>query len=319
MNESMKTIYEAGMYGLIVGDALGVPVEFLDREELKQNPVTGMRAYGTHNQPAGTWSDDSSMALATLDSIGKEKAINPENIIEGFARWSMRAEYTPFGEVFDIGIATHSAIVKYVQGIEASKCGGTDEYDNGNGSLMRILPVCIYLWDRAKKICTSDDEGIYQIHSVSALTHAHIRSQMACGIYYFLVKAILNEGGSLISRLQTGIDKAWAYYRRDLRNNMELSKYDRLTDLNEFQVLNEEQIKSSGYVVDTLEAAIWCLITTDSYKDAVLKAVNLGNDTDTVGAVTGGLAGIYYGYDAIPGEWIDELKGKNILSEVIDD
>lgn len=313
----MKDIMKAGMYGLIVGDALGVPVEFLDRNVLQNNPVTGMRAYGTHHQPAGTWSDDSSMALATLDSINKENGINPEKIMENFANWSLHSAYTPFNEVFDMGIATHSAIIKYAQGIEAIKCGGTGEYDNGNGSLMRILPACIYLWDRAKKICTSDDEGIYMIHSVSALTHAHIRSQMACGIYYFLVKSILNESGSLISRLQVGIDKALAYYRRDLRNNKELGHYERLIDLKEFALTDEDKIKSSGYVVDTLEAAIWSLITTDSYKDAVLRSVNLGNDTDTVGAVAGGLAGLYYGFDAIPSEWMDELKGRVILKEII--
>lgn len=313
----MKDIMKAGMYGLIVGDALGVPVEFLDRSVLQNNPVTGMRAYGTHHQPAGTWSDDSSMALATLDSINKENGIHPEKIMENFANWSLHSAYTPFGEVFDMGIATHSAIVKYAQGNDATKCGGTGEYDNGNGSLMRILPACIYLWDRAKKICTSDDEGIYMIHSVSALTHAHIRSQMACGIYYFLVKSILNESGNLISRLQIGIDKALTYYRRDLRNNKELGNYDRLIDLKEFALTDEDKIKSSGYVVDTLEAAIWSLITTDSYKDAVLKSVNLGNDTDTVGAVAGGLAGLYYGFDAIPSEWMDELKGKEVLKEII--
>lgn len=313
----MKDIMKAGLYGLIVGDALGVPVEFLDRSILKNDPVKGMRAYGTHNQPAGTWSDDSSMALATLDSINKDNGINPEKIMENFANWSLHGDYTPFGEVFDMGIATHSAIIKYAQGTDATKCGGTGEYDNGNGSLMRILPACIYLWDKAKKICTSDDEGIYMIHSVSALTHAHIRSQMACGIYYFLVKSILNESGSLISRLQVGIDKAGAYYRRDLRNNKELGNYDRLIDLKEFALTDEEKIKSSGYVVDTLEAAIWSLITTDSYKDAVLKSVNLGNDTDTVGAVAGGLAGLYYGFDAIPSEWMDELKGREILKEII--
>lgn len=313
----MTNIYKSGMYGLIVGDALGVPVEFKSRKEIAINPVTNMRGHGTHNQPAGTWSDDSSMALATLDSIKKEDGINTDSIMENFAKWCLRGEYTPFNDVFDIGIATRNAIISYGQGMEPLKCGGAGEYDNGNGSLMRILPACIYLWDRAKKKCTTDDEGIYLVHNASALTHAHIRSQMACGIYYFMVKAILNESGILIDRMQVGINKAWAYYRRDLRNNKELANYDRIMDLNVLKDADESTIKSSGYVVDTLEASIWCLLNTDSYSEAVLKAVNLGDDTDTIGAVTGGLAGLYYGYDAIPAEWIEELKGKDKLKDII--
>ena len=313
----MSNIWKDGMLGLIVGDALGVPVEFMSRTELMKNPVTGMREYGTHHQPMGTWSDDSSMALAELDSIRTVGTIDYTDMMERFSRWCMYGEYTPFGEVFDIGIATSRALMNYAKGIAPLESGGKTEWDNGNGSLMRILPVCLYLFERQKKVCTSENESIYMIHAVSALTHAHVRSQVACGIYYFLVKAILEEEGSLENRLQKGMDRAYQYYRQDLSNHRELENYKRLADLSEFKENPKEGIKSSGYVVDTLEAAVWCLLHSYSYKETVLMAVNLGEDTDTVGAVAGGLAGLYYKEEGIPKEWLQVLQRREWIEEVL--
>lgn len=313
----MSNIWKDGMLGLIVGDALGVPVEFMSRTELMKNPVTGMREYGTHHQPRGTWSDDSSMALAELDSIRTVGTIDYTDMMERFSRWCMHGEYTPFGEVFDIGIATSRALMNYAKGIAPLESGGKTEWDNGNGSLMRILPVCLYLFERQKKVCTSENESIYMIHAVSALTHAHVRSQMACGIYYFLVKAILEEEGSLENRLQKGMDRAYQYYRQDLSNHRELENYKRLADLSEFKENPKEGIKSSGYVVDTLEAAVWCLLHSHSYKETVLMAVNLGEDTDTIGAVAGGLAGLYYKEEGIPQEWTQVLQRREWIEEVL--
>ena len=313
----MSNIWKDGMLGLIVGDALGVPVEFMSRTELMKNPVTGMREYGTHHQPRGTWSDDSSMALAELDSIRTVGTIDYTDMMERFSRWCMHGEYTPFGEVFDIGIATSRALMNYAKGMAPLESGGKTEWDNGNGSLMRILPICLYLFERQKKVCTSENESIYMIHAVSALTHAHVRSQIACGIYYFLVKAILEEEGSLENRLQKGMDRAYQYYRQDLSNHRELENYKRLADLSEFKENPKEGIKSSGYVVDTLEAAVWCLLHSHSYKETVLMAVNLGEDTDTIGAVAGGLAGLYYKEEGIPQEWIQVIQRREWIEEVL--
>lgn len=196
--------WKAGILGLVVGDALGVPVEFTSREERRQDMVTGMRAYGTHNQPAGTWSDDSSMVFATLDSINQKRTIDYQDIMEKFSEWCLYGEYTPFHEVFDIGITVSRAIIRYGQGVAPVEAGGNREFDNGNGSLMRILPVCLYLYNRQKVICASEDESIYIIHNVSALTHAHLRSQMACGFYYF-------EDGNFSSYFTSGDEelKEW--------------------------------------------------------------------------------------------------------------
>ncbi|MFV0341730.1 MAG: ADP-ribosylglycohydrolase family protein [Anaerocolumna sp.] len=305
-----ESIWHSGMMGLIVGDALGVPVEFSIRSDLNKNPVKEMRAYGTHNQPMGTWSDDSSMALATLDSIREKDEIDYMDIMEKFSAWCLYGDYTPFQYNFDIGISTSRAIMNYGRGVSPLECGGKTEQENGNGSLMRILPICLHLYEKQISNGISEKELIGIIHNVSALTHGHLRSQIGCGLYYFLIKSILDNAGSLIERLQFGMEQGISFYRKDSINDLELEAYGRMHNLYEFRNEAEEVIKSSGYVVHTLEAAIWCMLKSDSYKEALLMAVNLGEDTDTVGAVTGGLAGLYYGYENIPIDWIREIQKK---------
>lgn len=311
----MDNIWKSGMYGLIVADAMGVPVEFTSREDRKLDPVTDMRGYGTYSQPEGTWSDDSSMALATLVSIRDKGEIDYNDIMDKFSDWCMYGAYTPFDEVFDIGIATSRAIMKYNNGAKPLESGGETEWDNGNGSLMRILPVCLYIFEEQSKSNLYDNEAIDIIHNCSALTHAHLRSKTACGIYYFLVKAILDESGEIIERLQLGVNNAFKYYSKNIQN--ELDKYNRIASLPEFKYTTENQIKSTGYVVHTLEAAIWCLVNTSSYEEVILKAVNLGDDTDTIAAITGGLAGLYYGYNNIPDKWISKLQKKDWIDSLL--
>lgn len=311
----MDNIWKSGIYGLVVGDAMGVPVEFTSGEDRRLDPVTDMIGYGTYNQPEGTWSDDSSMALATLISIRDKGEIDYKDIMERFHDWCMYGAYTPFDEVFDIGIATSRAIMKYSNGAKPLESGGKTEWDNGNGSLMRILPVCLYIVEQQKYKKLSDGEAIDIIHNCSALTHAHLRSKIACGIYYFLVKAVLNKDGELIERLQQGVDNAFKYYGESTES--ELDNYNRLISLSEFKDTPENQIKSTGYVVYTLEAAIWCLVNSSSYEEVILKAVNLGDDTDTVAAITGGLAGLYYGYDNIPDKWKVKLQKRDWIDSLL--
>ena len=311
----MDNIWKSGIYGLVVADAIGVPVEFTSREDRKIDPVIDMRGYGTYNQPEGTWSDDSSMAIATLASIRDKGKIDYKDIMDRFHDWCMNGEYIPFDNVFDIGITTSRAIMKYSNGADPLQSGGETERDNGNGSLMRILPICLYIFEQQKNLKLPDDEAIDIIHNCSALTHAHLRSKIACGIYYFLVKAILDKDGELTERLQQGVDNAFKYYSESTKS--ELDNYNRLISLSEFKDVFEDQIRSTGYVVYTLEAAIWCLINTSSYEEVILKAVNLGDDTDTVAAITGGLAGLYYGYGNIPEKWKSKLQKREWIDSLL--
>ena len=309
-----SNIYLNGILGLVVGDALGVPVEFKEREELKHNPVISMMEYGTYDQPKGTWSDDSSMTLATLDSL--KGGYNLSDIMDRFVLWITQAEYTPYKEIFDIGFGTRNAIIKYMLTGDLESCGGTTEYDNGNGSLMRILPICLYLYEQQKSTDITEDEAVEIIHEVSGLTHNHIRSRIACGLYYFLVKAILDAEGSIIEKLQIGINEGMQYYENDVVYDGEIGRYSGLKDMSAFSCLPEEEIKSTGYVVDSLEAAVWCLLTTNTYKDCVLKAVNLGRDTDTVAAIAGGLAGLEYGYEKIPKDWVEVIARREWIMDM---
>ncbi len=271
-----------------------------------------MRAYGTYHQPAGTWSDDTSMTLCLLDSLAD--GLDYNDIMKKFNQWFDEGAYTPYGETFDIGNATRKAINRYSAGTAALECGGKADGDNGNGSLMRILPILFYLQSRYGT--EINEEAFEIIHKVSSLTHAHQRSLIACGIYICIASAI-TEGAELRSAIQTGPQKAMQYYRNNTEFTHELKHYARLEN-SDFEKLPEEKIKSSGYVVDTLEAALWCLLNTDKYKDCVLKAVNLGEDTDTVAAVAGGLAGLYYGYDSIPPEWLEVIAKRDYIEDLCD-
>ncbi len=248
------------IYGQAVGDALGVPYEFMERGSFT---CTGMAGHGTHNQPAGTWSDDTSMALAICDSYRELGRIDTGDIRKKFLAWYNDDAYA-CDRLFDIGNATATAL-RVGHGL-------TGERDNGNGSLMRTVPLAF--------TDATDDE----VRAVSDITHAHRTSTEAC-------VRMVQAARELI----------------DGRPPREVAATR--IDVNK----PEDQVSSGGYVIDTYAAALWCLANTDNYADCVLKAVNLGSDTDTTGAVAGALAGIAYGFDAIPGSWIVALRGKDVI------
>lgn len=308
----MKSNILNGIMGACVADALGVPVEFENRETLRENPVTDMRSYGTHNQKAGTWSDDTSMTLCLIDSLSK--GLDYKDIMTKFMKWINNGEYTAYGKVFDVGNATTRALRRFEGGKSTFDCGGISGNDNGNGSLMRILPIIFYIRPIYGTKITESKEAMNIIHDVSALTHAHKRSLIACGIYISVANMIM-EDRDLSRAVEMGIYNAVEYYKKHEEFAKELLCYKCLSGKT-FSQTPVENIKSSGYVVDTLEAAIWCLLNTKNYKDCVLLAVNLGEDTDTVAAVAGGLAGLYYGYDGIPKEWLSVIAKRDYIESL---
>ncbi|RCJ28293.1 hypothetical protein A6S26_12215 [Nostoc sp. ATCC 43529] len=297
MLTAAKTL--SGLMGLCVGDALGVPVEFTSRAERIKSPVTTMLGYGTWNQPPGTWSDDSSLSFCLAESLCRGYSL--EAIANSFWRWYKEAYWTPRGDVFDIGQTTHTALMRLKQGVVPHQAGGKVENSNGNGSLMRILPMAYC----HRNLTLS--ELIARVHDVSAITHAHARSQMACGIYISIAVSLL-EGADLQTAYLQGLqDIQQIYSVREFL--LEKPHFGRVFS-GEIAKLPVEEINSGGYVIDTLESSLWCLLNSSSYSEAVLKAVNLGGDTDTTAAVTGGLAGIYYGVENIPRQWINQIARK---------
>jgi|JFJP01.1.fsa_nt_gi ADP-ribosylglycohydrolase len=323
-----KSIAKSILFGIAVGDALGVPVEFKPRSIIACNPVNDMLGFGTHHQPTGTWSDDSSLAFCLADSLCN--GYNLKDIADKFVKWYDDGLWTPHGTVFDIGITTRNAIHNIKRGIEPSLAGESSETSNGNGSLMRILPLLVHING------LTIDERFRIIGEVSSLTHRHPRSILGCILLLEYARILQHKDPKQgLMELSLNIPKELVNYL-DLQN--EMVHYSRLLDgmnhnaaedlLNaktgKHQPLNEnddlmpsiasahvDDIKSSGYVVATLEASIWCLINSSCYEEAVLMAVNLGGDTDTTGAVTGGLAGIYYGFEAIPKKWMNQLARKD--------
>lgn len=261
---------KGAIYGLAIGDAIGVPYEFQSRGTFN---CTDMIGYGTHKQSKGAWSDDTSMTLALMDSINRcNGRIDVKDIRKAFKDWMNNADYTPFGAVFDIGGTTELALT--------IGFGINNPEANGNGSLMRTIPLAFI-----------DDITDKEIADVSAITHAHSISKNACIQYVRIAQNLLNG-----IEVNEAIDKGMGFKLR-------IKDY------------TEDNIFSDGYVISTLWAALWAVATTNSYEECILKAINLGNDTDTVGAVAGGLAGIIYGYEAIPQKWIDGLQAKDIIDK----
>lgn len=317
----LQAKFRNGIYGVAVGDALGTPVQFCSREELRKYPITGMKDDGTYRLPAGTWSDDTSMTLALAESLGRLNDINYEDIMDSFVKWNNCGKFTPDGKAFDQGHICLAAIENWLNRKErdwpekAVDCGLTKFEDNGNGSLMRILPISFYIYAKyGKKSYLHGDI----VRNVSKLTHAHPISQFACEFYCNMIYQMLeNPELSKKEIFQNAKDvmlKIWE--KPELKNDkIELKNaFDRLYD-SDFDLVPDEKIQSSSFVVHSLEAALWCFLNTNNYCDCTLKAVNLGEDTDTIAAIAGGLAGIFYG--ELPKEWIDELRGKEVIENSI--
>lgn len=286
------------LLGIAIGDALGVPVEFVGRGILKKNPVQNMRSYGTHNQPAGTWSDDSSLTFCLAESLCT--SYNIEDICEKFIAWHNEDYWTATGITFDVGEATGSSLDRLVQGHTYKNCGATGEFQNGNGSLMRILPLAFLL----KKQPYSKHFPL--VKEISSITHAHFRAIFSCFIYIEVVIQLL-QGKTKKEALAEGLGKVLEY---EPINNYEKEELLLFKDILNGMIVcrPETEIYSSGYVIHALEASLWCWLNSSSYAEAVLKAVNLGGDTDTTAAITGGLAALTYGLADIPKNWLTTLK-----------
>ena len=268
----------SAVYGIAIGDALGLPVQFLPRDSYPE--VTEMIKGSELPWPAGTWSDDTSLTLATVDSLLTCEGVDIPDMRARFEDWLENGPYTPDGQVFDQGFTTVHALT---QGH-----GCTNEQSNGNGSLMRILPLAF--------VQNLSDE---QIAQVSGITHAHPLSVEACQVYIHAAQLIL-DGFSLTEALETA--------------SLSSEIFSYLADINSRK---RNEIRSTGYVKDSLEASFWCLLTTDNFRDALIRAVNLGDDTDTIGAITGGMAGLAYGMESVPDSWMNALRKKEIIERCL--
>lgn len=295
-----------GIIGLAVGDAMGVPLEFFKREDLMRNPVTTMLGEQSHNMPKGSWSDDTSLNIALIDSINSKGKIDLYDIGQKFIDWGENGAYTPTGQMFGIGRTTLRAIARLEENkLKPEECGGNTESDNGNGSLMRILPVAYYCYSMQY-----NDKEIYEtVKIISSLTHAHEISVMACYIYVKFALELLQgknfkQAYKSIRKLDYNYFSEYcqSIFKRLIKTNISKCKLD--------------DISTSGYVLHTLEATIWILLNTETYNQSIVAAINMGGDADTTGACVGGLAGIYYGLENINKNWIKDLQKYDYIEEL---
>lgn len=299
--------------GVAVGDALGVPFEFESRLERDFEPATDMIGNRVHMQTAGTWSDDSSLTFCLAEAIIEGYSL--ETAAKWLTSWLYKRQWTARNEVFDIGITTRESLQLLKSKLDK---GAIDELkylkysanhmDNGNGSLMRILPLLFVI--KGKSI----EEQFELVWDNSALTHRHIRAAMCCMIYLKIAEYICEGENKMKAyrKTQTEIKVLW---QKMEFNPQEQKLFEKVID-NDISKYSKSEIRSGGYVMESLECALWCFLNTESYKDAVLTAVNMGSDTDTNAAITGGLAGLYYGAENIPKDWLEKLARKEDIEDL---
>lgn len=294
-----------GLIGLLIGDALGVPYEFHAAAELPpfaqiefEPPVGFRRAHA--GVPAGTWSDDGAQALCLLASLLQGDAFDLADFSNRLVNWYDHGYLAVDGHVFDVGLQTLQALNALRAGASPTAASPIDERRNGNGSLMRVLPLA--LWH------DGDDASLMQMAAWQSVpTHAHVRAQIACAFYCLWARAELR-----------GVMDAWAAAEESLRRHAIESIFPVLEIDTVLDTRRAQQVGGSGYVVDTLWSARHALDRETNYADTVRAAIALGNDTDTTAAVAGGIAGVRYGLAGIPPAWRAALRGRELLDPLLD-
>ena len=275
------------LVGLAVGDALGTSVEFQVRGTF--TPVTDFRGGGTFHLQPGEWTDDTSMALCLADSLLATADLDQRDLADRFVRWWQHGENSVTGRCFDIGNATRAALARYLHTGDPA-AGATEPRTAGNGSLMRVAPIAI----RFHALNTARNRARLQ----SEVTHAAPSCLDACAWFT-----------QLLHQAIFGADKAQILAPTQLAGDPAIAAIA----AGAWRGKPEAQIRSTGYVVDTLEAAIWCVDQSTTFADAVLRAANLGHDADTVAAVTGQLAGALWGVAGIPPHWLAKLAWRDAI------
>lgn len=298
--------WRGGLYGMLVGDALGVPYEFhaaadipaYDRIEME--PPAGFRRAHLGVEP-GTWSDDGAQALCLLDSLVTCGRFDLTDFSDRILAWYQDGAWAVDGIVFDIGIQTSMALNAYRAGEKPEKCGMLRPDGKGNGALMRVLPLA--LWHRG-----TDRELVSDAHRQCLVTHGNVCNQACCALYCLAARYLL-AGADWALACEKAVVVLRAVYREMPAYEQEL----------EWSIRPDEPWigRGSGYVVDCLRSAFMIMGCASGYEDAVKRAVMLGDDTDTTACVAGGLAGILYGLDSIPRRWLGALRGKAGVENLI--
>ena len=297
---------EGGVLGALTGDALGVPYEFKAPSEIPPTAAVDMappagfdRSHG--DVPVGTWSDDGSLTLALLETLLHHQGrFDADDFGGRLVAWRREGRLAVDGRVFDVGIQTDEAIKRIASGTPAAGAGPSGELSNGNGALMRTLPVAL--------AAKGDDRALVECaHRQSRVTHGHIRSEVCCALYALWTRRLLDDRGG--DPWKDALAALRAVYSNDAERRRELDE--------EVRPEIEGPGGGTAYVVDSLRSVRWCFLQ-GSYEAAVTAAIRLGNDTDTTAGIVGGAVGVKDGVDAIPRRWRDALRGAEIYRPVLD-
>lgn len=309
----IRTVTRSALLGQAVGDAFGVPVEFLSRAQVRNLDLSEMTGADSERPidsrwgdliPKGCWSDDTSMTLASMASFaGNGGEPDYEDQMCRFIRWWDRGEYCCLPYPFGLGGNIGAALQRFRRGVPALECGGTQRMDNGNGALMRILPFSLYCIFRG----LGPAETAAVTGSGSAVTHGHAISRMCCFIWTEFLRALAEGRGvdGAVAHIEGLPCREW--FSAETAAAAAFVTEKRVRDL------TEDDIGETGYVADTLYAALYCMLRGRDYESVIRTAVELGYDTDTNAAVTGTAAGILYGAAAIPDRWLAALRGRDLL------
>lgn len=292
MTPSLRSRYAGALLGLACGDAVGTTVEFSPRGSFQ--PVTDMVGGGPFSLKAGQWTDDTSMALCLAESLLTKGAFDAADQMARYSNWWQWGYLSSTGNCFDIGMTVRDALARFAAaGVPFS--GSTDPRTAGNGSLMRLAPVVLFAYPDTQAVLAHAADS-------SRTTHGAPEAVESCQFFAALLSTAL-AGQPKHQLLEHGHFTPSQPKLKALASGAFLAK-------------SEHAIRGSGYCVESLEAALWCFFNTDSFEQAVLRAVNLGDDADTTGAIVGQLAGAYYGVDAIPRSWLERLTMREDIEEM---
>lgn len=294
MQPSLTERYRGALLGLACGDAVGTSVEFKRRGSFKL--LTDMIGGGPFDLKPGQWTDDTSMALCLAESLLTQNGFDAVDQMDRYLNWWQSGYLSSTGECFDIGMTVRDALTRY-QETGDPFAGSIDPYTAGNGSLMRLVPVVLYAFPDGEKIRTS------AINS-SRTTHAAPQALECCQLFAELTcNALRGTAKADVLRLPATTFQESRVAAISRRNYVDKPEND---------------IRGSGYCVESLEAALWCFHHTESFEAAILKAANLGDDADTTAAIVGQLAGAHYGVRAIPGGWLEKLHLREEIEATAD-
>lgn len=305
----MESRIKGFVYGFAVGDAMGNPYEGYRRSVLENSGVKIMKKGNIHKTEEGTFSDDTSLMLATMDSIGEMGTVDFENIMKCYSDWLFEGKYTSGEKTFGIRETIFNSINKFKNGVEAILCGDDFEGNSDGSAIIRIVPVAIYLYSKYGAEFYNNDDALYYLFGATELTNK--QDSNLIGIVYLcvLISNIL-QGNTL----NKSITNCSLFISEEFSEEESFYKFEKLANVN---LLKKEEINSDNDVISILECLVYGLLNKSNFDELVLFLTGLGGSTDIITSIGGGIGGLYYGFDKIPTEWINILKNKKIIDGIL--